>query len=188
MRHLTRILVLGLGLVPQLTSPSAAQEISVEQLWEIGEPEGAPETVWMRIMDATIHEEHIYVVDVALPTVRMFTLGGEYVRELGRAGNGPSEFARPSSISVQGDSLRVYDLAQDRFTVFDKLGHHVRTRRVNGPEGSASSPSFLRVLDARDGWTVGTTGLIGRASPGKSISQHFTIAWNGERVALVHGS
>lgn len=182
-RRVWSVLLSGCVLVvaaatPSKARPLAAQSLSVERLWEVGGVDGPPEAIWMRIRDATLVGDRVYAVDIALPAVRGFTVDGSYVGEVGREGQGPSEFARPVSIAVVRDSLWIYDLAQDRYTIFDALGNHGRTPRMS-PLGGRH---LTRVWAARHGWHVGMTGVIGRSTPGRSIPVHRTLVWNEERV------
>lgn len=162
-------------LLPAFTpSSSPAQELGLEQIWEIGAIDGPPETIWSRITDATIVDGRVFVADVELQNVRAFTVEGEYLGELGREGRGPGEFARPFTVAVTDDTLRVYDRPQDRWTVFDAHGQHVRTVRLEVP---TEHNFFERIWKARHGWSLGQTGVIGRRWPHQSITDRYLIAW-----------
>ena len=166
-----------LFLVMLCAGPSQAQDFRLEKLWEMGAPDGPPETVWMRIADATVLDGRVYAVDVALPTVRGFTVDGEYLGELGAEGSGPGDFARPISATVLRDSLWVYDFALDRYTVFDASGRDERTMRTN-PGLDAGALGYLgRVWPGRHGWWFGETMLVGRSRPSHSITHHRLLAW-----------
>lgn len=153
---------------------SLCQEFRVERTWEIGAVDGPPETIWSRIVDATILNGRVFAADIMLPTVRSYTPDGQYVGTLGEAGQGPGEFARPLSLTVVDDNLWVYDRTQDRWVIFDSSGEHLRTVR---PEVPTRPNFFQRIWNARHGWSLGITGVISRRWPSQSITDHFVIAW-----------
>lgn len=182
LEHAFPVCVLVSALVTVPGGPQlVGQSLTVEKIWEIGGVDGSPESIWMRIEDATITGDRIYAVDIALPAVRAFGVDGSYVGEVGREGQGPSEFARPVSAVVVQDSLWIFDLAQDRYTIFDARGNHGRTPRMS-PLGGRH---LVQVWPGRHGWHIGMTGVIGRSTPSRSQPNHRTIVWNDIRVDTI---
>jgi hypothetical protein len=111
------------------------QDLSVELLWEIGGIDGPPEVMWQRIVHGTILGNSVYIVDVLAPSVRQFTLDGDFEADLGRAGEGPGEFFRPWFVAAHGDSVGVYDSGQRRWSFFSSLGEHLSTLTLPHPRG-----------------------------------------------------
>ncbi len=158
---------------------SAAQDLQVRKLWEKGEVDGPPETIWVRIEDATILHGRVYAVDIAAPTVRAFSVAGDYLGELGGKGQGPGEFALPNFASVFRDSLRVYDLGIRRVVVYDDAGNHARTSSLLASRFQGGAVYWTEKLwPARFGWSIGVTALIDRSHPSQSLSWHHLLAWN----------
>ena len=169
---LTWIILFPLHCLPK--TPGSAQELSLERIWEIGSIEGPDETIWQRISDAGILGGRVYVADIELSEVRAFSLQGEYLGLVGGPGQGPLEFARPLSMQVVHDTLRIYDKGLQRWVILDEAGNHVRTERPDVPPRS----NFLkRIWRAKHDWWVGETSLIGRRLPSDCDTTHLTITW-----------
>lgn len=70
----------------------------------------------------------IYLADAQALRVSVHDSTGSLVRTLGREGEGPGEFSGPMRLSRRpDDSVRVFDLALWRETVFDTTGRHAGT-------------------------------------------------------------
>lgn len=90
-------------------------------------------------------EERIYVVDGQVPTVRVYDRAGNHVGELGRQGQGPGEYTRPSLIT--GDNagrIFVQDSRGRRFNVFAESGESIDT----WPAGDAMCCAYPMVAAA----------------------------------------
>jgi hypothetical protein len=134
------------------------QELRVELLWEIGGIDGPPEVMWQRIEDAVILHGSIYVVDLTTPSVRQSGLDGLFVAELGRSGQGPGEFFRPSYVSARGDSVGVYDWGQRHWTIFDQSGEHLVTYTPPHPMGRYTG--LQKPLPPVAGFHLALTGWV----------------------------
>ena len=64
-------------------------------------------------------EDHVYALLAQEAVVRVFTRAGEFVRELGREGEGPRELLMPSDMGWHGSRLWVANWGSNRFTLFD---------------------------------------------------------------------
>lgn len=70
----------------------------------------------------------IYVLEADVPEVRVFSRDGEFIRRIGRDGQGPGEFERPNGLALlPGGELAIYDPNADRLTIFDSAGRLVAT-------------------------------------------------------------
>jgi len=121
-------------------------------------PEGLPETVWRLgetpIIDLTetgVGPEHefyrvysgirledgrIVVGDSGSNELRLYSGEGEFLRSIGREGEGPGEFKQLDWISrYQGDSIFAYDYGLGRWSIFSGDGVFARSARVTTPEG-----------------------------------------------------
>lgn len=126
----SRFLLLFLTVCSTSHGRCLGQDLSVSVVWEIGGVNGPEEVMWMRINDAVLLRESVYVIDTQDPSVRQFSLQGAFLRDLGRVGAGPGEFMRPSIVASRGDSIGVWDFMQRRWAFFDKEGNHLRTRQI----------------------------------------------------------
>ncbi|WP_420634366.1 hypothetical protein [Candidatus Palauibacter sp.] len=68
---------------------------------------------------ALADEDHVYVLLLQDGVVRVFTRAGEFVRDLGREGEGPGELMMPSEMGWYGSRLWVANWGSTRFTLFD---------------------------------------------------------------------
>jgi hypothetical protein len=73
----------------------------------------------------------IYVVDAGSARVLVFDFEGRYLKAIGRKGQGPGEFVRPTGAGlVQGGGLAVADVGANRIEIFDRAGTFVRLVHV----------------------------------------------------------
>ncbi|RMH14031.1 MAG: hypothetical protein D6701_11700, partial [Gemmatimonadetes bacterium] len=185
------MLAVGVSLLVGGPPSLTAQQIHPSHVvWEQGEIDGPPGTDWMRISDAAVVGNHVIAIDIALPEVRMYSLEGEYLGELGGVGSGPGEWARPATVTPLGEGFRIFDIAQDRFSDYVSPGEHLNTERVRGPEGNRFFAGN-RVWRTQAGWWIAWTGLVGESRPSESITDHLVLMWKaGERpdtVAVLDG-
>ena len=96
---------------------------------EITEPPGI---IFNGLIDiATDSKNNIYVLDNKEKSIYLFNEKGTFLRRIGRAGQGPGEFGRPSSIYVDsGDLIYVLDEANRRIEIFDKNCNYVKSIRI----------------------------------------------------------
>ena len=76
------------------------------------------------------------------PSVVRFGLDGRFDRTIGRKGGGPGEFEFPISISAQGDTLVVRDIARGVLVRFSSSLDPVADRRLDGAFASVGSIEF----------------------------------------------
>lgn len=95
---------------------------------------------------------------VALPqenTIRVFSAStGEFIRTIGRSGEGPGEFRMLTNIGWAGDSLYATDFALQRFSLFSPYGDHHRTEAIHPPLVSGSRRSSIPRAVLRGGAVV----------------------------------
>ena len=100
--------------------------------FRLGSVEGNGPDVFARIIAIEADQAgHVYVLDNVAQEVRVFDRTGEYVRTLGRPGEGPGEFRGANGMGWGPDGLLwVVDQRLNRFTSFDSTGALVGSRRV----------------------------------------------------------
>ncbi|WP_405287328.1 6-bladed beta-propeller [Gaopeijia maritima] len=98
-------------------------------VWIVGEDPA----VWFEsIGDVTSAADgSILVADPAAARVAVLSAEGEFMRWLGRSGQGPGEFGSVSGIVSRGDTVTVFDAALQRTASFLLDGTHLETRRVS---------------------------------------------------------
>ena len=94
----------------------------VEEL-AIGVESGPEEYMFGEIASVFADDSSIYVVDEQAPAVRVYDLKGRYLRDLGRAGEGPGEYRRPWLVARRPDG---------RVLVADRGTRRILVYRVDG--------------------------------------------------------
>ena len=99
----------------------------------------------------------IVALDAEATHLKLLRPDGSLIDTLGRRGQGPGEFQRPTNIAVaRGDSLYVFDNQINRLTVFAPPPSLKRTRSMT-ITSAVGSVTEVRALDGR---------LVGRFTPG----------------------
>ena len=76
---------------------------------------------------ARLSDGSVAVIDRRDQRVRIFSEGGEFLRSMGRRGEGPGEFRNPWFMwALPGDTLWVGDYRPQRFNVFSRDGEFIR--------------------------------------------------------------
>ena len=89
-------------------------------------------------IEADLKQSLIYVADSGNNCVFVFNFKGKFVKAIGRKGQGPGEFDRPTGLYVLADSkLVVADFGNNRIQVFNDSGEFIRSIK----------PTKVRVAD-----------------------------------------
>jgi 6-bladed beta-propeller len=84
------------------TPAGGAATIKPQELWRVGGDEEG--VIFGVIRDAAVDDAgNVYLLDVQLNQVHVFDRDGKFVRDIGREGEGPGEFRRPSSLFLTPD-------------------------------------------------------------------------------------
>lgn len=97
--------VKGVKFVKNPASPmQGPTAVEMEQLWELGGETDDEDQFFGVISDIHIDNEgNVYLLDSQLSEVKIFTGDGEFVRTIGREGEGPGEFRRPTRMFFTKD-------------------------------------------------------------------------------------
>lgn len=103
----------------------------------IGVVEGAPEYQWTRPAAAARLSDGGFAVLEQVPAeIRVFDSSGQFLRRVGRGGDGPGEFRSPLGLAVlAGDTLLVWDRGARRLSWFSVDGTLERERTLREPAG-----------------------------------------------------
>ena len=92
--------------VVHVTNPAApsgaSASIAAQELWRAGGDD--EDVIFGVVREIGIDEAgNVYLLDVQLNQVHVFDRDGNFLREIGREGEGPGEFRRPSSMFIMPD-------------------------------------------------------------------------------------
>lgn len=94
----------------------------------------------------TDKEGNIYIADSKLSAVQVFDADGNFLRSIGRAGEGPGEFSGSIAIEINNQqALITIDAINKRITHFSKTGEVLSNH--NPAEGSVIWPQYFHQMD-----------------------------------------
>jgi hypothetical protein len=97
----------------------------------IGAVDGPDEYVFGQISGVVVDgERRIHVADPQALEIRVFSPEGEFLRRVGRDGEGPGEFRHISGLALAPDGIAALDGSLGRVTVFGLSGDVVRSFRL----------------------------------------------------------
>ena len=91
-----------------------------------------PETGLTRVGDALVVGDRLFVTQPLEQRLRVFSLTGDFLGFIGRAGEGPGEFRSVDLVGLHDGRAWVYDSSLGRFQYFDAEGRFVSSRRLMG--------------------------------------------------------
>jgi hypothetical protein len=109
--------------------PGSTPKLTIREELSIGESSGSPEAMFSRVRDVEVDEQNrIYVLDSKACHIKIFDELGTPIRTIGKHGQGPGEFSRPSGISLVGpDLLAVEDTGNRMIKFFGLAGQYVKS-------------------------------------------------------------
>ncbi len=120
--------------------PEAIPRLVAEEELRLGVAEGREEEVFGRVEAATVTEGgELWLFDGLPPRIHRFSLEGEPLGTVGRAGEGPGEFAQVRGIlALAGGGVVVLDTGVRRLTTFGPDGSLLDSMPL--PEGVSAGP------------------------------------------------
>jgi hypothetical protein len=90
--------------------------------------EEAGEQMFQNINTLDVDEEgHFYILDEQAGNIKVFAQNGDFVKTIGRKGQGPGEFGMPISLFLsQQNQIIVNDMGQRKIQYFDKEGNYLK--------------------------------------------------------------
>jgi len=117
--------------------PMYGEDVFVlEEELSIGEAEGREENMFQQARYIAVDElENIYILDRNAGDIKVFDGRGEYLRTIGRKGQGPGEFILPGQIFIQDrKELLVYDDGDRSFSYFTLDGDFIKSKNISKAE------------------------------------------------------
>jgi hypothetical protein len=139
----------GVELVRNPAAPAAGDlTLAPTQLWHLGAEEDADESeLFGRVTEVLVDAVGVsYLLDTQLNEIRVFSPTGEFLRSLGRNGEGPGEFVNGMHLFfLPGDKIGVAQMMPSRIAVLGTGGEGFTDLHVPGAEGG----SFSMIQGAR---------------------------------------
>ena len=77
------------------------------------------------------NNNHIYIVDSALNCINVFSSGGQFVRKIGKRGQGPSDLLTPLHIGIDKNNIIwVCEIGNRRIQSFSETGTSLSTIKI----------------------------------------------------------
>ena len=139
-------------------------------------------------------EGRIYALDSRLRRIQVFSPEGEYLRTVGRRGQGPGELERPSVITVAGETVVVSENWGRKFTVWTLEGEYLRNLDLGvGPRRRASGTGIddgtfvgrYTILDMQGETTV---VVARRDETGSEIHRYLEVSGHVQTTHAAHPS
>ncbi|MBN2170955.1 MAG: 6-bladed beta-propeller [Candidatus Krumholzibacteriota bacterium] len=157
--------------------------VHLEELWRIGgDSDDENEFFGVLVQLLVDGAGNVYLLDQMLNEVKVFSPDGEYLRTLGREGEGPGEFRTPADmVFLPGDRLAVLQRMPGRIVLLTLAGepageHPLPVREGGGPIGIMNGRGAGRHIhivygfDRFDGSLYDHTRGIGRLADDGSIA------------------
>ncbi len=108
----------------------------VEEL-SIGQNNGDPQYLLGNVQSLWNRGDRIYILDHAIPALRIYAEDGRHLFDVGRLGDGPGEFREPMSIAVHPVTGRIYvrDGSVGRLNVYSPDGEVLERWPIRGAFG-----------------------------------------------------
>ncbi len=129
-------------------------EIQLQELWRIGGDSDAEGELFGLITDIGVHPSgDVYLLDMQLAEVKVFDEDGAYLRTIGREGEGPGEFRRPTGLFFDPDgNIGVVQGAPSRLVMLTPEGDPAEPLELPSPEDGGFR--FVQRGDYRGGSMV----------------------------------
>ncbi len=139
----------GVERVQNPAAPAAGElTLAPTQLWHLGADEDADESeLFGRVSEALVDAAgNSYLLDTQLHEIRVFSPTGEFLKSLGRNGEGPGEFVNGMHLFfLPGDKIGVAQMMPSRIAVLGTGGEGYSDLHIPGTEGG----SFSMIQGAR---------------------------------------
>ena len=163
--------------VIELPAEDRLIEANFEELYRVGSLQGDWDTFGRVAGVAFDPAGNLYVLDTQATRISVVDLGGNLVRQVGREGDGPGEFAGSSApmlrFTVLGDGrIAVYDPGRRAFAMFRGDGEFERSIAMGGTTiplipGLGADPAAASVVSTGEVRHV----LMSRPAPGEGAAE-----------------
>lgn len=163
-----------------------ASTISPSELWRVG-GEDDEDIIFGVVSDIVADEQgNLYLLDSQLNEVMVFTRDGEYLRSIGREGEGPGEFRRPSGMFLTPEgNVAVLQSMPGRIILMTADGEPIGNHPV--PEAPDGGMMMFFQGDRAGDHIILDTRSFARRETGMDITRELVrINAQGEAVGTLH--
>jgi hypothetical protein len=136
------------------TGFAAPATVKLPELWRLGGDSESEDEFFGVISDIDIDEQgNVYLLDSQLSECKIYTKDGEFVRSIGREGEGPGEFRRPIAMFFTGDNkVAVVQVMPGKIVLLSKDGQPAGDHPI--PQAPDGGFQIIQGAEANGGNTV----------------------------------
>jgi len=160
--------------------------IKAKELWRIGDEDDESGELIGYISDIKRDEAgNYYLLDTSLSVLKVYSPTGEFIRDLGREGEGPGEFRQPDNfVFLNSGKIAVSQLMPGRLITIDTEG--IPTGNIELAEGGMGM-QLLHKLAGSNGHAVASVMIPTIANGRVSTTQRmFSVDSEGNTVATFY--
>lgn len=133
-----------------------SSKITFEEELSIGEVTGREEYMFSMIRGVAVDDQgRMFICDYRQANVKVFDTSGIYLYTIGKEGQGPEEFSRPSGVAITAENqLAVDDMGNKTIKFFTLEGNYVKSF------STAKIRMYFRTLFSKQGYILGMAANI----------------------------
>jgi len=179
----------GVTVVKNMKEPMYSEDaFSVEEDLSIGEAQGSEEYMFSEAQSVAVaDDERVYVLDSKEAHIKVFDRNGEYIKTIGKKGQGPGELQRPASLRITSQNeIVANDSAARKLHFFTLDGNFLRAVSqtkmsfFSDPKVDKEGKYMAKVpLGARpQSWKKGKLYTIEQDEEGYPVVKRYKVNWN----------
>jgi hypothetical protein len=162
--------------------------VRLEELWRIGGDTDA-EGEFFGVLGSVLEdgEGNVYLLDRQLNEIKVFSPEGEYLRTIGREGEGPGEFRRPSGICfAPGGEVGVLQMMPGRIVLLTPQGDPAGTFPLPEGEGTGGFSMLHRAASHDGNLVLSGTSSAFREGKMEQTSYLARVDAEGNEIVRYH--
>ncbi len=164
---------------------AGTSEIDLIEQWRLGgDTEDDDEFFGVIVAVVTDGSGNVYLLDAQLHRIMVYNPDGEFIRSIGREGEGPGEFRRPGGmVMLPGGDLGIMQRMPGKIIALTTDGDPADNYPVPGPDDGGSR-MFFRCTATSDRVIVGANDFIRSEDSFRSVFRIIGVTPWGEQSAL----